>query len=162
MKKLIAIMVVGMLVVAVLGCSSNQEGVAIQSTTEDTITEDEMDAAIADAVAEALAEAESETSVEPSTEAATDATTDATTDGTTGESTSTQNTDNYITETEAQEIAIAHAGLKESEVSRVKVQFDYDDGRAEYEVEFYVGTMEYDYDIDAETGEIISYDKDYN
>ena len=37
---------------------------------------------------------------------------------------------------------------------------DWDDGRMEYEVEFWSGTTEYDYDIDALTGEIRSYDRD--
>ena len=37
---------------------------------------------------------------------------------------------------------------------------DNDDGRAVYEVEFYSGNTEYDYEISAETGEILSYDSD--
>ena len=37
---------------------------------------------------------------------------------------------------------------------------DWDDGRHIYEVEFYVDRQEYDYDIDASTGTIVS--KDYD
>ena len=37
---------------------------------------------------------------------------------------------------------------------------DYDDGVMEYEVEFYAGNKEYDYDIDAMTGAIRSMDQD--
>ena len=37
---------------------------------------------------------------------------------------------------------------------------DYDDGRAEYEVEFWAGNTEYDYEIDATNGTILSYDHD--
>jgi uncharacterized membrane protein YkoI len=65
-----------------------------------------------------------------------------------------------IGEAKAKEIALTHAGLKESDVVFVRVHLDYDDRRREYEVEFYSGNIEYDYDIDAETGEIRSYDRD--
>ena len=65
-----------------------------------------------------------------------------------------------IGEAKAKEIALKHAGLKESDVKFVRVHLDMDDGREEYEVEFYSGTVEYDYDIDAKTGEIRSYDQD--
>ena len=34
------------------------------------------------------------------------------------------------------------------------------DNRAEYDIEFVVGNEEYDYDIDAVTGEILSMDRD--
>ncbi|MDR2493114.1 MAG: PepSY domain-containing protein [Coriobacteriales bacterium] len=65
-----------------------------------------------------------------------------------------------IGEARAREIALAHAGLNESDVVFVRVQLDSDDGQREYEVEFYSGNIEYDYDINAVTGEIRSYDRD--
>ncbi|MDR0434465.1 MAG: PepSY domain-containing protein [Gracilibacteraceae bacterium] len=65
-----------------------------------------------------------------------------------------------IGEVRAKEIALAHAGLKESDVVFVRVHLDYDDWRREYEVEFYSGNVEYDYDIDAATGDIRSFDRD--
>ena len=37
---------------------------------------------------------------------------------------------------------------------------DWDDGRAEYEVEIVYNYMEYDFEIDANTGSIISRDVD--
>ena len=37
-------------------------------------------------------------------------------------------------------------------------RLDYDDGYWKYEVEFHSGSTEYDYDIDAQTGEVLSYD----
>lgn len=63
----------------------------------------------------------------------------------------------YISENEAKTIAYNHASVLESEVTFVKVDFDYEKGVAEYEVDFYVGTTEYDYDINAVTGEVIAY-----
>ena len=44
----------------------------------------------------------------------------------------------YITEAEAKAIALAHAGLSESDVTFVRAHLDYDDGRAEYEIEVLV------------------------
>ncbi len=67
---------------------------------------------------------------------------------------------NYITESKAKAIALQHAGLNESEVRIKKVKFDYDDGRAEYEVEFRKGRMEYEYIIDAVNGTILEFDMD--
>ncbi len=66
----------------------------------------------------------------------------------------------YIGEKAAKEKALAHAGLKESDIVGLKIKFDFDDGRYCYNVEFWSGNTEYDYDIDALTGEIISFDKD--
>ena len=66
----------------------------------------------------------------------------------------------YIDESEARAIALAHAGVTEDDATFTRTKLDHDDGRAEYEVEFYKGNTEYDYDIDAVTGDIISYDHD--
>ena len=60
----------------------------------------------------------------------------------------------------AKEIALNDAGLKSNQVTFIKANLDYDDGRKIYEVEFYKGNTEYDYEIDAQTGKIISFDYD--
>lgn len=60
----------------------------------------------------------------------------------------------------AKEIALDHAKLTESEVQFLRTEKDYDDGRLEYEVEFYQGRTEYSYTIDAVSGEILEYDVD--
>ena len=65
-----------------------------------------------------------------------------------------------ITEAQAKQIALENAGLTEDQVTFVRSHIDYDDGVMEYEVEFYSGNMEYDYDIDAMTGAIRSMDQD--
>lgn len=74
----------------------------------------------------------------------------------------TQNTTgNLITEDKAKEIALNHAGLKSDEVTFIKTGLERDDGKQKYEVEFYsADRKEYDYEIDASTGEILSYDYD--
>ena len=66
----------------------------------------------------------------------------------------------YIGKARAKEIALDHAGLTYSDVSFVRVELDWDDGRPQYEVEFYSGSKEYDYEIDAATGKILDVDFD--
>lgn len=67
-------------------------------------------------------------------------------------------TGSYISAERAKEIALADAGVAAADAVFLRAQLDWDDGRAEYEVEFYSGNMEYDYDIDALTGAIRSSD----
>ena len=66
----------------------------------------------------------------------------------------------YITVERAKQIALNDAGVKESNAVFLRANLDWDDGRMQYEVEFYSGSTEYDYDIDAVTGAIISSDRD--
>ena len=66
----------------------------------------------------------------------------------------------YIGESKAKELALKHAGLSGKEVSFVRVELDRDDGRMFYEVEFYSGSREYDYEIDALTGAVVDFDSD--
>lgn len=72
----------------------------------------------------------------------------------------TETQSGIITPEEAKKIALDHAGLKESDVSFVKTELDYDDGRAEYEIEFYFGQTEYEYEIDASSGMILKSETD--
>lgn len=67
-------------------------------------------------------------------------------------------TDSYIGEAKAKEIALSHAGMTEDETTFLRIEFDIDDRIAEYEVEWKVGTMEYEYTINATTGSIMEYD----
>ena len=74
---------------------------------------------------------------------------------------STGTTDGTITIAEAKAIALTHAGLTESQVTFVKSNLEYDDGRQLYDLEVYTEDYEeYDYEIDAMTGEIYSHDLD--
>ncbi len=66
-------------------------------------------------------------------------------------------TSNYIGEADAKAIVLAHAGVSEAEISRYKTELDRDDGRIEYDVEFYVGNTKYEYTLDASSGDILSY-----
>ena len=69
-----------------------------------------------------------------------------------------------VDEARAKEIALTHAGVKAADATVTKSKLDYEDGRQVYEIEFYVsgssGYTEYDYEIEAATGKIVSYDHD--
>ncbi len=67
---------------------------------------------------------------------------------------------NYISEAKAKEIALQHAGVPAKETKFMLVKLDWDDGIPVYEVEFYHGNKEYDYEINATNGTIIGFDYD--
>ena len=62
----------------------------------------------------------------------------------------------------ARSIALDHAGLKASEVVFEKVKLEKEHGRYEYEVEFSKGNIEYEYTVNAKTGTVIDFDKEYD
>ena len=61
-----------------------------------------------------------------------------------------------VDEAKAQEIALAHAGIKAADATITKSKLDYDDGRQVYEIEWYANGAKYDYEIAVATGEIIN------
>lgn len=71
-----------------------------------------------------------------------------------------QNTEAKLSEEEALQIALDDAQVAKEDITQSRVKKEYDDGVLEYEVDFYVGNKEYDYDIDANTGAIRSKDMD--
>ena len=65
-----------------------------------------------------------------------------------------------ISADKAKKIALGDAKLAEKDVTFVKVELELENNRLVYDVEFYSGNVEYDYDIDAVSGAIVSADKD--
>ena len=63
-----------------------------------------------------------------------------------------------ITTDEAKEIALKHAGVDASAATFFRTDYEWDDNT--YEVEFYAGNTEYDYEISAATGDILSFDSE--
>ena len=61
---------------------------------------------------------------------------------------------------EAQRIALEHAGVAADAALVVKSEKEMEDGRWVYDVEFVADNKEYDYEIDAATGEVIAFDGD--
>lgn len=65
-----------------------------------------------------------------------------------------------LSKEEAEQIALEHAGFTADQVNYLHTEYEIDDGRPQYEVSFHQDRWEYDYEIDAETGKIISFEKD--
>ncbi len=68
--------------------------------------------------------------------------------------------DTFIGEEKAREIALSHAGVQEGTIRDYKVDIDEEDGRYVYEIEFESGNLECEYEIDAVSGEIVTYDRE--
>ncbi len=58
--------------------------------------------------------------------------------------------------------ALAHAGLDESQITGLKVERDWDDGRLEYEVEFWCGSTQYEYTIDGHTCSVLKHEQEHH
>ena len=66
----------------------------------------------------------------------------------------------YIGVDKAKSIALNHAGVKASAATFTKAKLDRNDGHYDYEIEFYAGGVEYEYEIDATSGKIREYDSE--
>ena len=65
-----------------------------------------------------------------------------------------------ITVEEAKTIALTNANLTEDVVQFLRTEQEYDNGVLVYEIDFTYGDYEYDYKINANTSEIVSFDRD--
>lgn len=65
-----------------------------------------------------------------------------------------------ISAEKAKEAALSHAGVSADAAMRYKSERDMDDGRLVYDIEFDAAGYEYDYEVDAKTGEIVKFDKE--
>lgn len=63
---------------------------------------------------------------------------------------------------QAREIAAVHAGFSAAEVNFSKSKLEHEHGTMVYEIEFYKDGMEYEYEIDAATGEIVKFDSEWD
>ncbi len=66
----------------------------------------------------------------------------------------------YITDEAAKLSAFAEAGVTEDAVTKLKIKMDCDHRTMVYEVEFTVDGIEYEYEIHAQTGEILDFEID--
>lgn len=66
-----------------------------------------------------------------------------------------------LTQAQAENIALKYAGFTAGQVTRLRTEYEIDDGIPQYDVSFYEGDWEYEFEIDARTGKILSYDKDH-
>ena len=68
----------------------------------------------------------------------------------------------FIGEEKAKEKALEHAGLTTDGTVFEKIDLDQEMGVWEYEVEFRNAGLEYEVDINAETGEVIAFKKEFD
>ena len=62
---------------------------------------------------------------------------------------------------EAEKIALDHLGFTADQVTRLRTEYEIDDGLPQFDIEFHQGDWEYEFEIHAENGRILSYDKDH-
>ena len=67
-----------------------------------------------------------------------------------------------ITLEEAKAAALAYVGVEEGTSSFTKLELDYDDGTAVYEIEFYADGKEYSFEIDALSGKVLEAEMENN
>lgn len=65
-----------------------------------------------------------------------------------------------LTAAEAQAIALTHAGFTADQVTGLRSEYEIDDGIPHYDIRFRKGLREYEYEIHAQTGAVLSFDKD--
>lgn len=61
----------------------------------------------------------------------------------------------YIGAEKAKSIALENVGVSSSKATFTKVEIDKDDSPATYDIEFYTASNEYDFEIDAKSGEVV-------
>lgn len=176
MKKLLWITAVIMILCTAIfftGCGKEETNTATSSTeatglTVETTTEKgfEIESTVTpaepiDETAKTEAEAEETTEAGKTTQSTTASKSNKVTNSTKATTATTKpNTEDLISRGDAQRIALDHAGVTERQATPTKVELDIEDGKYVYEIDFLAGNMEYEYDINAKTGAIISADKE--
>ena len=143
MKKKIVGILTGILIAGtIVGCGTN-DGKQVKTQTqkqEENVDENKTngDTAVTTEENENTAAAPSETSGTPAEDKVVNAA--------------------VLSEDEAFQIALDDAQVAGTEVTNKRVRQETENGKVIYDVEFYAGVMEYDYEIDAETGAILEKD----
>ena len=131
--------IVGLVSVCATGCTTQMQGTAPETTTPAAVVEDDSQSSSAGQ--------QETTPVQETTPASSS---NAVQSAASGE----------ITEEEAKAIAFQNAQVAPEAVTAIRVKKDIDDGISVYDVEFYVQNKEYDYEIQAADGAILSVDYD--
>lgn len=77
-------------------------------------------------------------------------------------STGTASTSNYIGKDAAYQAALKHAGVAAGTATLTEWELDHEDGQMVYDLEFRAGSTEYDYEVNALTGAIVTYESDFD
>ena len=68
----------------------------------------------------------------------------------------------YISADEAKAAALAHAGVNAADAYGWECEFDRDDGRTVYEVDFHANGYEYSYEINATNGSVVKHEREHD
>ncbi|MDO4808190.1 MAG: PepSY domain-containing protein [Coriobacteriales bacterium] len=151
-----------------VGCGGSQEaaGPAASDTATEAATDATADTSTQTTSESTTSNAAQDEQANASNTAETDATAQTTTPTETTDqalestSTSASTTESYIGEEAAKTAALTHASVAQADAIGLKAELDLDDGAAHYDVEFTAGGVEYDYNIDAFTGDVLSYESE--
>ena len=70
--------------------------------------------------------------------------------------------DGQITLDQAKQIALDYVGVNASEATFTKAYQDWEDGGRVYEIEFWVGSTEYEMDVNVRTGRVTDFNVEYH
>lgn len=71
------------------------------------------------------------------------------------------NPEPMLTKEQAQQIALDYLGFTADQVSRLRAEYDPDDGIPRFDVELHQGDWEYELEIHGESGQVLSCDRDH-
>lgn len=144
-RQLTAVLLISALLLTMTAC--NASGAARTLDAAEDRVEEKLDS-VEDTVERAIRKAATPSLPAPvSTEAAPSSVTQAASDP--------------LTKEAAEQIALDYLGLARDQVKRLHTEYEIDDGIGQYDVQFISGDWEYEFEIHAETGKILSYDKDH-
>ena len=138
--------IVGLVSVCATGCTTQMPGTTPETTTPAAVVED--DSQSSSAGQQETTPVNSSDATTPVQETTPASSSNAVQSAASGE----------ITEEEAKAIAFQNAQVAPEAVTAIRVKKDIDDGISVYDVEFYVQNKEYDYEIQAADGAILSVD----
>ena len=153
-KQLTAVLLVFALLLTMVGCSAANTAAHLEAAEERVeakldAVEDSVEKAVREAVTTASTAAPAQSAPAETVPAATEA------------APAPKATSDPITKEGAEQIALDYLGLARDQVKRLYTEYEIDDGISQYDVQFISGDWEYEFEIHAETGKILSYDKDH-
>ena len=148
-KQLTAVLMILALLLTMVGCS------AANAAPQLDIAENKIEHAL-DTAEESLEKSVQKAVVPAATEA-----TQAATEPAPAATEARQTSSELLTKEDAEDIALKHVGLARDQVKRLHTEYEIDDGISQYDVEFRQGDWEYEFEIHAESGKILSFDKDH-
>ncbi|MCD7955057.1 MAG: PepSY domain-containing protein [Lachnospiraceae bacterium] len=73
----------------------------------------------------------------------------------------TASSEAYLTEEEAEAFVFEYSDKTREEAQYIQIGMDYNTGVVTYEVEFYIGSCKYEYEINAATGELLEWEVEW-